>query len=576
MMQTITLKRRPEQTLDQLPKSLPLTLRKVLARRGVRHADELEYGLRGLAHYNTLRDCERAAAILARAILAGQAICIVGDFDADGASSVALFMRALQAMGAQRVGYLVPNRFTDGYGLTAPLSRIAHEQGYQLILTVDNGMSAHEGVDTAKQLGMQVVVTDHHLPGHKIPRADAVVNPNHPECGFVSKAIAGVGVSFYVLMALRAWFREHEPNHQASQVNLAQWLDLVAIGTVADVVPLDYNNRILIQQGVARIREGACQPGVLELLRAAGREPRQIVAQDIGFTVGPRINAAGRLDDMQLGIDCLLADNLEDAKSCAQRLDTLNRERRSIEQDMKTQAEQALAEFQVVGDMPVILSLYHEQWHQGVVGIVAGRIKERFYRPVIAFAKADEGTLRGSARSIPGLHMRDLLERVNALVPDCIVKFGGHAMAAGLTLKQDKLALFQETLTRVANDWIEPEQLNPVLWSDGELAPEEMSLEFVQQLEQVGPWGQKFEAPIFDSEFVLVRHQWLKEQHLKLRVRDPRSGAEFDAIGFFATQAKWQFQPTKKLTLAYRLQMNEFRGERSVQLMIEHLWPITA
>ncbi|RTE87013.1 MULTISPECIES: single-stranded-DNA-specific exonuclease RecJ [Gammaproteobacteria] len=568
----MTLRRRQERDFSSLPESLPLTLRKVLARRGVSHISELEYGLKGLLHFNTLRDCEKAAQIIGEAILAQEKICIVGDFDADGATSVSLFVLALTAMGAQDVSFLVPNRFTDGYGLTAPLSEIAHQQNCRCLITVDNGISAIEGVARAKELGLRVVVTDHHLPGSQMPDADAIVNPNHPECSFASKAIAGVGVTFYVLMALRTWFRENHESHVGATVNLAQWLDLVAVGTVSDVVPLDYNNRILVQQGVARIRGGQCQPGVSTLLEAAGRDPSKLVAQDLGFTVGPRINAAGRLDDMNLGINCLLAGDYEQAKASAFRLDTLNRERRTIEQDMREQAESSVAQVSMSGNLPAIIVLYHENWHQGVIGIVAGRIKEKYHRPVIAFAKDENNQLRGSARSIPGLHIRDVLERVHTLDPNIIVKFGGHAMAAGLTLDASKLDAFQQSVEQVVEQWADEDMLTPVVWSDGELQPEEISLDFIHQLENVGPWGQKFEAPVFDNQFEVKRHAWLKEKHLKLWLKDPRSGQEVEAIAFFAADAKWSFEPCQKVTLAYRLQANEFRGVVTPQLVVEYLW----
>lgn len=570
----MTLKRREDNDKGEgtLPLSLSPTLRKILSRRGISHASELEYGLHGLLHYKTLRHAELAAEIIGKGIYTEQHFCIVGDFDADGATSVSLFVLALRAMGAREVSFLVPNRFTDGYGLTPGIAEIAKANGCDCLITVDNGISAIEGVEKAKSLGMAVIVTDHHLPGHTLPEADAIVNPNHPDCSFESKAIAGVGVSFYILMALRNWFRNTHPEHVGSQINLAQYLDLVAVGTVSDVVPLDYNNRILVQQGVARIREGKCQVGVLALLSAAGREPSRLLAQDLGFTVGPRINAAGRLDDMQLGIDCLLAPDMESAKACALRLDSLNRERRTIEQDMREQAERSLAQVSMSGDLPSVITLFHEDWHQGVIGIVAGRIKEKFHRPVIAFAKDENNCLRGSARSVSGVHIRDLLERVHTLTPKCIQKFGGHAMAAGLTIDAAMYDDFSKAVSEVADSWIEPDMLAPVIWSDGELQADEISIDFIQQLENVGPWGQKFEAPIFDNEFEVTRHAWLKEKHLKLWLKDARNGQNVEAIAFFASDAKWEFRPSKKVTLAYRIQANEFRGEVTPQLMIEYLW----
>lgn len=574
MTQAVILKRRPEQPCDHLPAHLPLTLRRILARRGVRQASELELSLQGLLHFNTLHHAEKAAARIGAAILAQQPICIVGDFDADGATSVALFMRALQAMGAQQVSFLVPNRFNDGYGLSPGLVRIAHENKVKLIITVDNGVSSFTAVDEANRLGIDVIITDHHLTAASLPNAYAMVNPNQPDCSFASKALAGVGVTFYVLMALRHWFRTQHADHIAANVNLAQWLDLVAVGTVADAVPLDYNNRILVQQGVARIRQGRCIPGVSALLTVAKRDPQQLQAADLGFTVGPRINAAGRLDDMQHGIDCLLANDPVQANEMALHLDELNRSRRVIEQDMQQDAEAMLAKFNLAdGSFPSILAVHEPDWHQGVTGILAGRLKERFHRPVIAFADAGDDMLKGSARSIPGLHIRDLLERVHTLAPKSIERFGGHAMAAGLSVPKAQFTDFQQTLAAVAADWIDATMLERVIWSDGELTAADFGLPLVRSLNAIGPWGQKFEEPLFDGVFRVVQQRWLKEVHLKLVLQVPGSQQLVDAIAFNVPNTGWELPATEHIQIAYRLQENVFRGQSQLQLMIAHVWP---
>lgn len=574
MSSHVRLQRRPNAPIDGLPQHLPLPLRHILARRGVLQASELDLQLRGLLHFNTLKDAEKAAARIGNAILNNELICIVGDFDADGATSVALFMRALTVMGARRLHFMVPNRFHDGYGLSPNLVQLAHKEQTKLIITVDNGVSSFSAVDEANQLGIDVVITDHHLTADRLPDAYAMVNPNQPDCSFMSKALAGVGVTFYVLMALRAWFRTQQPEHPGAHVNLAQWLDLVAVGTVADVVPLDYNNRILVQQGVARIRQGLCIPGITALLQVAKRNPTQLQARDLGFTVGPRINAAGRLDDMQKGIDCLLANDPMEAHEHALRLDELNRSRRTIEQSMQQDAEALLAKFQVdAASFPTLLAVHEPDWHQGVSGILAGRLKERFHRPVIAFADAGDNMLKGSARSIPGLHIRDLLERVHTIAPECIERFGGHAMAAGLSVPKDKFGLFQQQVQQVANEWVEPHMLERVVWSDGALAPNDFHLQLVDELNAAGPWGQKFEEPIFDGVFRVVQHRWLKEVHLKLVLEVADSTQLVDAIAFNVPNASWQFPNTEWVQLAFRLQENTFRGVRTLQLMIEHIWP---
>ncbi|WP_420837076.1 single-stranded-DNA-specific exonuclease RecJ [Aliidiomarina iranensis] len=551
---------------------MPNILQRVYVNRGVRSADELDLSARGLLHYNQLTDCEKAAERIGQALLANESICICGDFDADGATSVALFMAFFRKINHTKAFYLVPNRFSDGYGLSPTLAEYAHAQGANLLITVDNGISSHAGVTRANELGMQVIVTDHHLPSAELPAAFAVVNPNRHDCAFASKQLAGVGVAFYVLLALRAWFKREQPEHSVAQLNIAEYLDLVALGTVADVVPLDYNNRILVRQGLARIREGVCRPGIAALLKVAGRDTTKITASDLGFAVGPRINAAGRLDDIQQGIECLLAQDFPQAQILALRLDELNQQRRKIESGMQEEAQACLARLNVdQGALPPILCVYDEQFHQGVIGIVAGRLKEQYYRPVMVFAEGDEGELKGSCRSVAGIHIRDLLEQVASEHPQVINKFGGHAMAAGLSIPKEQWLAFNDAVQRVAERWVDADTLARVLWSDGELTAAEFALDVASALQNAGPWGQGFPQPVFDGRFRILQERWLKDVHLKLVVQPEGSSQSFDAIAFNVPRANWQWQSPASAHLVFKLDVNEFRGQRNVQLLIEHV-----
>lgn len=521
------LKRRQASAQVQFADNLPTILQRVYANRGLTHGAELDLSLRGLLHFNQLADCEAAAERVAEAMLANRKICICGDYDADGATSVALLKSALSAMGAQSVMYLVPNRFADGYGLSPALAEYAAQQGAELLITVDNGISSHAGVERANSLGLEVIITDHHLPPATLPAAAAVVNPNRQDCQFASKSLAGVGVAFYLLLAIRAWFRQRYSDHPAAQIQIADYLDLVALGTVADVVSLDFNNRILVQQGVQRIRDGRCRPGILALLQVAGREPAGISATDLGFAVGPRINAAGRLDDIQMGIECLLAADFQQANMLALRLDELNRQRRQIEGDMQADAEQCLSHLQLSRDgLPPVLALQDDSFHQGVIGILAGRLKEQFYRPVMVFAPGDKDELKGSCRSVPGVHIRDLLAQVASQAPGVISRFGGHAMAAGLTIPKAAWTAFNAALQTVAADWVDEEQLARVLWSDGELDGHELSLESALALQTAGPFGQDFPPPTFDGQFRVLDQRWLKDVHLKLLLQPLQGGGK--------------------------------------------------
>ncbi|MGO1329019.1 MAG: single-stranded-DNA-specific exonuclease RecJ, partial [Idiomarina loihiensis] len=537
------------------------------ARRGVRRADELSLKASGLLHFSSLKDISKAVELLQNALKNQEKVCICGDFDADGATSSALMVSALQAFGLQQVGYRVPNRMTDGYGLSVAMVEQLAVENVQLIVTVDNGIAAHEAIALAREKGIQVLVTDHHLPPEELPLANAIVNPNQHGCEFPSKNLAGVGVAFYVLLALRSALREQGVKPLP---NLADWLDLVALGTVADVVPLDYNNRVLVQQGIARIRKGMSRPGIKALLEVANRDASQLAASDLGFALGPRINAAGRLDDIGLGIECLLAGDSR-AQQLAQQLNDLNQQRKSIESEMREHAESAVAKLRFdQGQVPDLVTLYQPDWHAGVIGIVAGRVKEQVNRPVIALANDDDELLKGSARSVSGLHMRDLLERVHSLQPGIMERFGGHAMAAGLTMKKENLTRFSELAEQVASEWLSEEQKQRVFWSDGELTTLQLSQDSVNMLQSAGPWGQQFPEPMFDGQFELVDQRIVGERHLKLVVRHPQ-GELLDAIAFNVDTQQWPARQISVVELLYKPQLNHFRGRTNVQLLVEQI-----
>ena len=547
-------------------------LQRLYASRGVSHAAELDRSAARLLPFTALKDIDKAVALLLEALQQQQQLVIVGDFDADGATSTAVLLTGLKALGFKRVEYLVPNRFEYGYGLTPEMAELAVAQGAELIITVDNGISAIDGIALAKKAGVKVLVTDHHLAGSELPAADAIVNPNQPGCSFPSKALAGVGVAFYVLLALRAALRE-QGYFTAAQLepNLAELLDLVALGTVADVVPLDANNRILVHQGLMRIRSGKCRPGIQALIDVANRNAQKLTATDFGFALAPRLNAAGRLDDMSLGISCLLAPNIALARQYAAELDSLNVERRAIEQSMQTEAQAFLSQLSFDGsELPECLCLYRHDWHQGVIGILAGRIKEQFHRPTIVFAQGDEGELKGSARSINGLHIRDLLEEISTQYPGLIKKFGGHAMAAGLTISAERLDTFKLALNLTAKKHLTPEQLTAVIYTDGELPAECFDLGFSTLLQNAGPWGQAFPEPVFDGEFSLISQKMLADRHLKMMLQLP-NGNLVDAIWFNADNKAWPNVNVQKVQLAYQLDINEYRDKLSLQLIVRHM-----
>jgi single-stranded-DNA-specific exonuclease len=540
-------------------KGLHPVMARLMAARGLLEPGELATGLDALIRPEALTHVDRAAEILADAIDAGKRLVIVADYDCDGATACAVGIRGLRALGAT-VDYIVPNRFEYGYGLTPEIVDLTvREKSPDIILTVDNGIASIAGVTEANRRGIPVVVTDHHLPGAELPDAAVIVNPNQPGCGFPSKNLAGVGVMFYTLLALRAELRRRGRFDAATQPRLDALLDLVALGTVADVVKLDANNRVLVAQGLKRIRAGRAHAGVAALFSVAARDARRATPFDLGFAAGPRLNAAGRLADMSLGIECLLTDDTARAWSIAQQLETINRERREIEAGMQETALASLEEFDPRDN--ATLTLFDPDWHQGVIGIVASRLKEKFYRPTITFAPAGDGTIKGSGRSIPGFHLRDALDLVYKRHPQLIEKFGGHAMAAGLSLNEDDFDAFAEAFEQVGREWLTPAALEHVLETDGPLEPEYVSLDFIALLdEQV--WGQGFAPPLFCDEFRVLNQRVLKERHLKLQL--DKDGRRFDAIWFNHADGL-----PARIRAAYRLDANEFNGRTTVQLMIE-------
>ncbi len=534
-------------------------LARIYAARGVTRRAELDYALKALLPPAALRGTHEAAQLLADAIEAGARMVIVADYDCDGATACAVGVRALRAFGAD-VGYLVPNRFEYGYGLTPAIVELAARMEPDVLITVDNGIASVEGVAAARSYGMATLITDHHLPGDALPDADVIVNPNQPGCDFPSKSLAGVGVMFYTMLALRAELRERGAFAGRQEPNLADLLDLVALGTVADVVKLDHNNRILVAQGLARMRAGRTTAGIRALFAAAAREPERASTFDLGFALGPRLNAAGRLSDMSLGIECLITDDMGPALNIAQELDKLNRERRSIEQGMQEDALMRLAGFDP--GQTASVSLFEPEWHQGVIGIVAGRIKEKLHRPVVAFARGADGELKGSGRSIPSLHLRDALDLVAKQHPDLILRFGGHAMAAGLTIRETEYARFQSVFEETVQSLVNPADLTRTLETDGELETGYMTLDSARLIEQ-DIWGQGFAAPVFDDQFRVENQRLLKDKHLKLQLA--KNGTRFDAIRFNCTEGA-----SANIRAAYRLAPNEYNGVTSLQLMLEH------
>ena len=559
-MITPVIIRRPEGEVWAAPWMHPV-LARVYAARGITSPEQLQDRLEQLEHWQSLGGISEAAELLKAAIGKRQKIVVIGDFDADGATASALAVRVLAQLGAD-VNFLVPNRFEYGYGLTPAIVDLACERfAPAVIMTVDNGVSSHEGVAAAKARGIRVLITDHHLAGETLPEADVILNPNLTGDAFPSKCLAGVGVVFYLLLALR--------QVMGADVAMSDALDLVALGTVADVVPLDRNNRILVAQGLRRIRAGRCRPGITALLREAGRDPSEATAADLAFAVAPRLNAAGRLEDMAIGIECLLSDDPVTAQRLAASLSLLNQERREIEQDMQAEAMRVVDRLPSA-EGPVGVCLFDPSWHQGVVGIVASRIKERLHRPVIAFARSGGGEIKGSARSINGFHVRDALDTVAARHPALLQKFGGHAMAAGLSLREQDYEPFAKAFDEVARERLDDTALEQRILSDGELTPAEMELALAEAIRAGGPWGQGFPEPLFDGEFNVIECRVLQTRHLKMRVQPVGSRRTFDAIAFGADQAMLDSTPNK-IRILFKLDVNAWQGNRHLQLLVERM-----
>ena len=562
------VRRKPLKPVTGL-QNVPAKIAQIYATRGIEHAGQLDNSLKALSHYQLLKGIEQAANMVANAITQQKSIMVIGDFDADGATSTALCMLSLNRLGSQKHQYLVPNRFDFGYGLSPEIVELAAQQGAQLIITVDSGINCIAGVERANALGIPVVITDHHLPGKQLPNAAAIVNPNQPDCTFPSKNLAGVGVAFYLMLAVKATLQQQGWFAQRVAPNLAEYLDIVALGTVADVVRLDANNRILVHQGLQRIRSGRCRPGIQAMLDIAGRPATKLAASDLGFVLGPRLNAAGRLDDMSVGIECLLCNDEFLAREMAAQLDGLNRERREIEAGMQQQALGLLDGINVDNEATSFaISLYQADWHQGVIGILAGRIKEKFHRPTVAFAHQDDVVIKGSVRSIPGLHVRDVLDDIHTHNPGLILKFGGHAMAAGLSIEARHFDKFSKLFNQTVARWLNQQLPQQTLLTDGELSEPELQLDFARHIKHAGPWGQGFDEPVFDGVFELISQRVVGEKHLKIQVRSAQ-GQALDGIAFNVDREQWPNALVREVHLVYKLDINEFRGRTSLQLIVD-------
>jgi single-stranded-DNA-specific exonuclease len=560
-----------------LPDSLHPVLKRVYAARNIQSAEELDYSLSSLLPFNTLTGIDNAVLLLQEAIEKKQRILIVADFDADGASSCALAIRGLTMMGVEDIVYVVPNRFEFGYGLTPEIVDVALDYEPDLLITVDNGISSIAGVKRAKENGVKVLITDHHVPGDLLPDADAIVNPQLEGDLFPSKNLAGVGVVFYILLALRAKLREENwfDKKGIDAPNLAQLLDIVALGTVADVVPLDKNNRIMVAHGLKLIRQNKCVAGISAILKQSGRSLTTLSASDLGFSIAPKLNAAGRLTDMSLGIECLLTDDEKAARGMTDKLDELNKERRQIQDEMQAQAlldlEGSLQNLS--RELPHGYCLYNSDWHQGVIGILASKIKEMFNRPVIAFAKESDDVLKGSARSIHGLHIRDLLETMTRHSPDLILTFGGHAMAAGLTIRKPDFERFNQCFNTVLKESLSLENMRDDFLSDGKLAENDFSMRLAHEIQVAGPWGQMFPEPVFDGQFKVMDKRIVGGNHLKLRLQTEGNSRVLDAIAFNTTDEGWPAD-SEQIRSTYRLGINDFRGNSQLQLFIEYIEPL--
>ncbi len=573
MMTGLEIKSRLVPSQHNLPDSLDPILKRILSSRGVLTPDDLDITLSRLESFHSLRDVRVGAMLIRDCIVSSGKIMIVGDYDADGATSIAVAIRALRAMGAKYVDYLVPNRFKFGYGLTPEIVEVAHGAKPDLIITVDNGISSIEGVQLARSKGIKVLVTDHHLPGKSLPNANAIVNPNQVEDVFPSKNLAGVGVIFYVMAALRQLLRKEGwfESKLIDEPHLASLLDLVALGTVADVVPLDQNNRRLVAYGLSKIKQEKCQVGLLALLKAAGKKAQHVTSSDLGFVLGPRLNAAGRLSDMSLGIECLLSDDAEKCAEMALELTRLNEERKDIESEMKERAFSLISEAidePDYKDGPFAFSVFHEGWHQGVVGIVAARIKDRFHRPSIAFALVEDGLLKGSARSITGVNIRDALESIATKHPHLIESFGGHSAAAGLTVKLANFAEFREHFSQTIRSLLNDEHLQKIISTDGILEGKDFTLSLAAQIESISPWGQKFPEPKFHGEFVIKERHIIGESHVRLLLEIDEDVTNLQAIAFGAAEEDWVLNASR-IKAVYHLSVNRYRGKETLQLKLD-------
>lgn len=578
-MHTTLVRRAIPETAALLSEEIHPVLDRIYRARNITSLTDLDYSLGGLHKFDLLSGIDAAVKLLKQSLDLQKRVLVIGDFDADGATSSALGVRALCLFGFEQVKYLVPNRFDFGYGLTPEIVSVAADYNPHLIITVDNGISSIEGVSSAHKRNIKVLVTDHHLPGAQIPAADAIVNPNLPGDRFPSKSLAGVGTIFYLMLAFRCYLREQNYfiKHNIQEPNLAELLDLVALGTVADVVPLDKNNRVLVAQGIARIRAGKCCLGIKAITKVSGRNLEQLTSADLGFAIGPRINAAGRIEDMSIGVECLLTENSQKALELAARLDALNRERKEIEADMKQQALEIIDSIHLNGDaqLPVGICLYDAGWHQGVIGILASRIKDKYHRPVIAFADSGEdqatgqAIIKGSARSIPGIHIRDVLDSVATHNPGILKKFGGHAMAAGMSIELKDFQQFSKAFNDEVNKLLDSDSLKNVLFTDGELKETQINLELAELIRYAGPWGQGFPEPLFDGEFEVLQRRIIGDCHLKFLVKIPQGQKKIDALAFFVSDIHW-LEGIKKIRMAYTLDINEYNGLRSVQFIIRH------
>ncbi|WP_392558697.1 single-stranded-DNA-specific exonuclease RecJ [Orbus mooreae] len=577
-MSEIVIKRRelPQQNIHLASVKHPL-LEKLYLGRGIKSAEELNYSTQALLNYQHLSGIHLATEVLYQGVINNKKILIVGDFDTDGATSTALIITALKKFGITNVTYIIPDRFEDGYGLSTSVVNKAIEQQAELIITVDNGISAVEAVSFAKQANIQVIITDHHLAPDVLPNADAIINPNLVDCAFPSKNLAGVGVTFYFMLAFRALLRQQNwfQTRNLKEYNLANLLDLVALGTVADVVKLDQNNRILVQQGLSRIRSGYCGAGIKALISISKKNIHELTAQDLSFYLAPRLNAAGRMENMSLGVELLLVENEQDALELVEVLEDLNNSRKAVEKNMQQEALSFIEQLDLQTDtIPNGFVIYHPKFHQGVIGVLSSRIKERFYRPTISFALAENGYLKGSGRSISGIHLRDILERINIRDSKLIVCFGGHAMAAGLTIEQENLALFTQYFNEEVAKVTANMTLEHVVETDGEIGDEFLNVATAQLLKEHGPWGEGFPDPLFDGIFSVYQQKLIAQKHLKLVLQPNDGGQLVNAIMFNVDPALWPDPSIKTVKMVYNLTVDEFRGNQSITLLVKHLWAL--